>query len=774
MSSNVDQELKLAKKYLAEGDTGAAEVVFRRVLAQFPKNHAAQTGLKTLLSHQQKDKIRTVAPPQSAVQAVIGLYHAGRLQEAVVHGEELARQYPHYFEIYNILAAANLSLGKAEASLKYYNKALQIKPDFPDAYNNMGILLYEQGKLDQAIANYQKAILIEPDFADAYFNLGNAFKQKGDLIKAVQNYQKSLLIQPDDAEVLLNYGHALSGDGQFEKAIEAYQRALQLQPELVDAQISLAKALMRKIHVGNSEGESLDGAGPEINVAEYHNSMGVELADKGAVDAAISSYKQALKIMPDYAEAYNNLGLVLMKKGQIATAKKNFERAVEIKQDFAAGHFNLGNCLLRKDNFERAIASYQAALTIDETYAEAHNNLGNAYSKSKQPDLAIKSYKAALRLKPNYTDAYLNLGSLQLEYGHFDAAIGSYQQALRVDPTHAIAHSFLAYIQKYDGSEPHIRQMKALYQDTETSDDDRIHLGFALGKVLEDASDFEMSFQFLRQGNHLRKKQLRYDLSHDRRLFSQIKTMFENRSADQIKRPTGSSQKQPIFIVGMPRSGTSLIEQIISSHSMVYGAGELETLARLIGQFNPFQWYFSADDLSKLGQAYLRSLRGFETNKPLISDKMPLNFRWIGFILSVLPEAKIIHVQRDAKATCWSIFKQYFWDAGNGYAYDMKDLCEYYKMYRDLMGFWHSKYPGKIYDLNYERLTEDQETETRKLISYLNLNWEDKCLDFHKNKRSVKTASNVQVREKMYTGSSQKWRHYEPYLAEMLRGLERC
>ena len=400
--------------------------------------------------------------------------------------------------------------------------------------------------------------------------------------------------------------------------------------------------------------------------------------------------------------------------------------------------------------------------------------MGNAYSKSKQPDLAIKSYKAALRLKPNYTDAYLNLGSLQLEYGHFDAAIGSYQQALRVDPTHAIAHSFLAYIQKYDGSEPHIRQMKALYQDTETSDDDRIHLGFALGKVLEDASDFEMSFQFLQQGNHLRKKQLRYDLSHDRRLFSQIKTMFENRSADQIKRPTGSSQKQPIFIVGMPRSGTSLIEQIISSHSMVYGAGELETLARLIGQFNPFQGYFSADGLSKLGQAYLRSLRGFETHKPLISDKMPLNFRWIGFILSVLPEAKIIHVQRDAKATCWSIFKQYFWDEGNGYAYDMKDLCEYYKMYRDLMGFWHSKYPGKIYDLNYERFTEDQETETRKLISYLNLNWEDKCLDFHKNKRSVKTASNVQVREKMYTGSSQKWRHYEPYLAEMLRGLERC
>ena len=138
------------------------------------------------------------------------------------------------------------------------------------------------------------------------------------------------------------------------------------------------------------------------------------------------------------------------------------------------------------------------------------------------------------------------------------------------------------------------------------------------------------------------------------------------------------------------------------------------------------------------------------------------------------PEAKIIHVKRDPKATCWSIFKQYFWDDGNEYAYDMQDLCEYYKMYQDLMEFWHSKYPRKIYDLNYEILTEDQEKETRNLISYLNLDWEDQCLDFHTNKRSVKTASNLQVREKMYTGSSQKWRQYEPYLAEMLRGLKGC
>ena len=774
MLPSVDQQLKLAKEYLAKGDTGAAEDLFRQILSQFPKDQAALAGLKNLVSQQQKDKIPTGVPPQSAVQAVIGLYNAGRLEDAVVHGEELARQFPNYFEIYSIMGAANLGLGNAEKTLKNYHKALKIKPDFADAYNNMGIILYEQGNLDQAITNYQKAIMIEPDFADAYFNLGNAFKRKGDLIKAAHYYQKSLLIQPDDAEVLLNYGNALSGYDQFENAIEIYKRALQLQPALVDAQIGLAEALAQKVNTGKVENDELDSAGLEVNTADFHNSRGIELAEKGAFDAAVSNYNQALQIRPDYAEVYNNLGLVLMKKGQLNLARKNFERAVEIKPDFAAGHFNLGNYFFKKDNLESAINSYQAALAIDATYAEVLNNLGNAYSKSKQTDLALKNYKAALELKPDYIDAHLNFGSTQLENGNFDAAIASYQQVLRVDPTDATAHGFLAYVQKYDGSEPHIFQMKELYHDTKTSDDDRVHLGFALGKALEDASDFKTSFQFLQQGNHLRKLQLSYDLNKDRKLFSHIKTMFENQLRQPIKRPTASNHKQPIFIVGMPRSGTSLVEQIVSSHSMIHGAGELETLDRLIGQFNPFQGYFSADSLAKLGQTYLRALHDFDTTKPLVSDKMPLNFRWIGFILSALPEAKIIHVKRDPKATCWSIFKQYFWDDGNEYAYDMQDLCEYYKMYQDLMEFWHSKYPRKIYDLNYEILTEDQEKETRNLISYLNLDWEDQCLDFHTNKRSVKTASNLQVREKMYTGSSQKWRQYEPYLAEMLRGLKGC
>ena len=743
-------------------------------MAEFPKNRPARVGLKKLLFQQIKKPSETIAPPQSKVQAIIELYNAGRLQEVVVQGEQLARQFPNYLEIHNILGAANLNLGRAEETLKNYRRAIEINPRFSDAHNNMGTVLYHQGNLDQAIESYHLAIEIEPGFADAYYNMGNAFKQKGDLTKAAENYRKSLLYQPDDVEVLIGYGNALAADGNINKAIEIYQRALQIQPDLVDAQMNLAKALTQKAGIKILQDEGSGGADLEINSAEYHRSLGIELAGKGAFDTAVASYTRALQVKPDDAEVHNDLGLVLVKMGKIRAAEKNFERAIEIKPDFADGHFNLGNCLLKQENFEGAIARYQAAIAFNKAFAEAHNNLGNAFSKNKQTDLAVKSYEAALAIKPNYTDAHLNMGSTHLEAGGFSAAITSYEQALQSEPKHAEAHSFLAYVRKYDGSEDHIRQMKDLYYDVKTSDDDMVHLGFALGKVFEDALDFKMSFQFLQQGNHLRKVQLQYDIAQDRKLFSQIKTMFETRPTQPIKLPVGTHSKQPVFIVGMPRSGTSLVEQVLSSHSMIYGAGELETLERLIHQFNPFQGYFSAVSLAKLGQTYIGSVNEAKTSKPLVSDKMPLNFRWIGFILSAFPDAKIIHVGREPQATCWSIFKQYFWSNGNGYAYDMQDLCAYYKMYLNLMNFWHSKYPGKIYDLNYEHLTENQERESRTLISYLDLNWEDQCLEFHKTKRSVKTASNLQVREKMYTGSSQKWRQYEPYLAEMVDALKGC
>ena len=224
----------------------------------------------------------------------------------------------------------------------------------------------------------------------------------------------------------------------------------------------------------------------------------------------------------------------------------------------------------------------------------------------------------------------------------------------------------------------------------------------------------------------------------------------------------------------MPRSGTTLVEQILASHSQVYGVGEMKLLGQSVNSIKRTSGQLSSDQLQSIRKSYLSGLKRIGAAEPYITDKMPLNFTRIGYIFAALPEAKVIHVIRDARATCWSNFKSFFTEKGNDFAYDLQDVAEYYKMYIDLMSFWHKKFPGRIYDLNYEALTEHQEDETRRLLEHVGLSWEDQCLEFYKTKRTIRTVSAAQVRQKMYQGSSKEWRKYEKHLepmVEVLRGF---
>jgi hypothetical protein len=233
-----------------------------------------------------------------------------------------------------------------------------------------------------------------------------------------------------------------------------------------------------------------------------------------------------------------------------------------------------------------------------------------------------------------------------------------------------------------------------------------------------------------------------------------------------------SKGPKPIFILGMPRSGTSLVEQILASHSQVYGAGELVLLGQSINSMDWNSTQITSNMLRSIRESYFSGLSGIGASELVVTDKMPFNFLWIGFIVSAIPDAKIVHVRRDARATCWSNFANSFSGEGSEFAYDLEDVARYYNMYGDLMTFWHEMFPDQIYDLNYEALTENQEAETRKLLEYVDLDWEERCLDFHKTKRAVRTASAQQVRQKMYQGSSNKWRAYERHLNPMLKLLD--
>jgi len=460
------------------------------------------------------------------------------------------------------------------------------------------------------------------------------------------------------------------------------------------------------------------------------NLLGAAFKAQGKLEEAIAAYNKALLIKPDYAEAYNNMGNALTDQGKPDEAIAAFNKALLIKPEYAEAHNNMGNALTDQGKLEEAIAAYNKALLIKPEYAEAHNNMGNALRAQGKPDEAITAYNKALLIKPDYTEAHLNLSGLK----------------------------------KYTYSDPQIVQMEKLYAGTNISNEDRCHLCFALAKSSKDLGNLEEAFRYLKEGNALRKKILNYDIVQDEELFSRIrknanscKNVFFNASGKE-NFPT------PILILGMPRSGTTLVEQIISNHSKVTAAGELRFLKMFGSSLAEGKVEVSGDKLRTIRNQYLNEIKKLSAGRPFVTDKMPNNFFYIGLICSALPEAKIIHVKRNPAATCWSNYKQHFAKKGLGYSYDLLDVVHYYQMYEDLMLFWGEHYPGKIYHLDYEQLTTDQEPETKKLIQYLGIDWEDACLFPEENKRYVKTASNLQVRKKVYKGSSEEWKKFEKYL----------
>jgi len=498
--------------------------------------------------------------------------------------------------------------------------------------------------------------------------------------------------------------------------------------------------------------------------AEVYYNLGIALKEKGEPEAAIDSYKQALKIKPDLTQAYNNMGIALKDKGELEAAIDSYKQALKIKPDYADAYINMGVALKDKGDLEAAIDSYKQALKIKPDYAEAYINMGVVLKDKGDLEAVIDSYKQALKIKPDYADAYNNMGNALRDKGDLEAALDSYKQALKIKPDYAEAHRNLSTIKKYELRDEQFTQMKVLYADQTIGDEDRCRICFALAKASEDLENLNESFEYLKEGNAHRKKILSYDIEKDRALFAALKKAdlaIPQSALVSIKEP---AEVLPIFILGMPRSGTTLVEQIVSSHSKVTGAGELDCVNRLGAGISLGTVETKKENLTDFRERYLAELKKWSEGTPFVTDKMPGNFKNIGLICAAFPEAKIIHVERDPAATCWSNYKQYFPANGLGYCYNLEDLVTYYAMYLDLMQFWRERHTDRIYHLNYEKLTTDQEEETENLIQYLGLNWEEACFAPQDNKRIVRTASQQQVKNKVYQGSSQKWRKFEPFL----------
>ena len=498
--------------------------------------------------------------------------------------------------------------------------------------------------------------------------------------------------------------------------------------------------------------------------AENHNSLGFILRRMGKLDLAEKSFKQAIDLNPNFVEAHNNLGITLKELGRLNAAELRFRHAIALKPLYPNAHSNLGATLEEMGRLEEAEVIFNKAIALEPNSSAAYNNLGNTLKKLGKVEAAEACCKKAISLNPDNPLAQNNLGLILQELGKLDEAASCYIKALALKPDFAEAHRNLTLIKKFDRRDKQYSKMLELYLDKNISDEQRCHINFGLAKAYDDLGDFEKAFTHYEEGNALRKKLLNYDINQDVELFRQIKSAYQQIEQYSLESEKLSRDVKPIFIVGMPRSGTTIVEQIISSHSQVTGAGELPYAAQFGSAIAKGLSKVDREVLLNFRNKYLEKLKKHSSSKFLITDKMPQNFRYIGLLAAVFPEAKFIHVKRNPAAVCWANYKQYFVSKNLGYCYALDDVVSYHKLYVNLMKFWTDTLKNRIYDLDYESLTINQEDETRQLINHLNLDWDGKCLSPQNNKRRVATASNLQVREKLYQGSSQQWKNYQPFL----------
>ena len=486
-----------------------------------------------------------------------------------------------------------------------------------------------------------------------------------------------------------------------------------------------------------------------------------------------------LKKQPNNHFILNLLGSSYHRLGDLNTAKKVFSRAIAVDNNSCAALNNLAN--VYKDLNENKLAEelYIKILKINPNYINTINNYAGLNYKLNRYEDAIHYYKKALTINNKNALVHYNIALVYQSLGSFKEALHHYKEVLKINPDMNIIDRLMGRFIKYNEDDSHLKEMLQKIKNEKLNNDSKINLNFAIGKAYEDLSDYKKSFFYIDEGNKIKSKISNHDIRPFDKLLRGLKESFENYAFNNNV-SNKNFNKKIIFIVGMPRSGTSLIEQIISSHPDVYGSGELDYLERLM--VNNFytnselkipnlETENNQELLDQISSKYYELIEDFNSNQKNITDKAPLNFRWVGFIKILFPDAKIIHSVRDPKDNCLSLYKNIFDDSLN-WTYDKSHLFHYYKNYVDLMNFWKKKLPNFIYDCKYEDLIGNSKIEIEKLLTFCDLDWHDNCLKLYNTKRAIKTVSVAQARQPLYKSSISSSKKFEPFLADLFNNLD--
>lgn len=502
------------------------------------------------------------------------------------------------------------------------------------------------------------------------------------------------------------------------------------------------------------------------------SNLGVLLYTVGRLDEAKMCYIKLISQNLNNADAHCNLGVILQELNELENSESSLKKAIKLKPDYEMAYNNLGNTLKRLGKLNDAVASYRKAIKLRSNYIDAHYNLSVILQELDQLKDSEIICKKAIELKSDHHQAYNNLGIILQKLGSIEEAEKAYQKAIDFKYDYVEAHLNLSRIKTFDKKDGQFILMQKLYISKSLTDEQLCHINFSLGKANEDLKNFEGSFKHYSEGNKLRNKSLNYNITQDIEIFEDLKKTYPIIKKNSLKDFKFAEELTPVFILGMPRSGTTLVEQIITSHSSVIGAGELTYIEQFGDKIARGKIKTSSEILINFRNTYLKKLKELYKTSSMVTDKLPLNFRYIGLICSTFPEAKIIHIKRNSSATCWGNYSQLFSNKKSfHYCYNLDNIIAYYSLYQNIMNFWDKHLSDRIYNLNYDELTVNQEEETKKLINYLGLDWQEECLYPENNKRSVSTASSKQIRQKIYQGSSRKWKKFELFLKGKFNNL---
>ena len=686
-----------------------------------------------------------MASDTQSIATALEQLQAGRLQAARQACQQLLEQQPNQPEALHLLGVISHKLGERETAVRYLSQSIEQKPGDPSFLSNYGGILQSLGESEQASELLRQALELNPDLAEAHYNLGLVLYDQGHSEQAIGSYREAIRLKPNYAEAYNNLGMALKSQNRPGEALECFARATEYQPQLAEA---------------------------------YHNA-GLIYLRQGQGDAAIGHFERAVQLRPSYSEAHCNLGSALQGAGQVEQSVRSFRTALELQPDYPEAHNYMGVSLHILGRLEEAIPCYLEAIRLKPDYTKAYGNMATALADQGKLNEALSRYQKAIGLNPQYEDAIAGEASVYEKQGCFEEAYGLLRPLLEKDTNNINAALVFAKLAHRLNKQPDAASVIERLLATENLPAFRQQmLHFALGKLYDELGQRSQAFSNYKKGNELCAQ--RFDPQRHETAIGEVIAAYSNENMARWPRNRNGSEL-PIFIIGMPRSGTSLVEQILASHPEVYGAGELKHIQRMIaslpetlGSRTPYPQcleQLSGEVVARLADGYVRQLRQCSSDAQRITDKMPQNFLHLGLIALMFPGAAVIHCVRDPIDTCLSCYSHNFL-GGHAYSFSLQNLGVYYRQYARIMRHWGEVLDNAILEVSYEDLVENTEELSREMVSFCNLDWDQSCLRFYETKRQVKTASYDEVRRPIYTSSVGRSKQYMPYLKPLLELLE--